>query len=58
MSVKGRFQTGAAQPTEPIQGHEGESVILTFLDEERTTLAPTDNSGWQALTQLVDTCAI
>ena len=58
LSVKGKFQNGAAQPTEPIQGHEGESVITTFLDGERTTLAPADNSGWQALTQLVESCAI
>ena len=28
LSVKGRFQSGAAQPTEPIQGHEGDLVLL------------------------------
>ena len=53
-SVKGKFQNGVATPAEPVEGHEGESVIITFLDEERTT----DNSGWQALAQLVEDCAV
>jgi hypothetical protein len=58
LSVKGKFQNGAAQPTEPIEGHDGESVIITFLDEERTTLSSADNSGWKELNQLVENCAI
>lgn len=58
LSVKGKFQNGVAQPTEPIEGHDGESVIITFLDEERTTLSPADNSGWKELTQLVENCAV
>ena len=53
-SVKGKFQNGVATPAEPVEGHEGESVIITFLDEERTT----DDSGWQALAQLVEDCAV
>lgn len=58
-SVKGKFQKGVATPAEPVEGHEGESVIITFLDEELTPLSSTDNSsGWQALTQLVENCAI
>ena len=45
-SVKGKFQNGVATPTEPIEGHEGESVLITFLGEDRTTLSPADDSGW------------
>jgi hypothetical protein len=58
LSVKGKFQNGAAQPTEPLEGHEGETVIITFLDEEHPTLPPVDHSGWQALSQLVENCAV
>ena len=53
-SVKGKFYNGVATPAEPVEGHEGELVIITFLDEERTA----DNSGWQALAQLVEDCAV
>ena len=57
-SVKGQFQNGVATPAEPIEGHEGESVIITFLEEDRTTLSSADDSGWQALAQLVENCAV
>jgi len=39
-------------------GHEGESVVITFLDEVCTIKPSADDSGWQALTQLVETCAV
>ena len=57
-SVKGKFQNGVATPAEPIESHEGETVIITFLDAPRTTKSSADDSGWQALTQLVETCAV
>jgi hypothetical protein len=31
-SVKAKFHNGVATPAEPIEGHEGESVIITFLE--------------------------
>ena len=58
LSVKGKFQNGAAQPTEPLEGHEGETVIITFLAQEPPTLSPKERSGWQALSQLVENCAV
>lgn len=58
LSVKGKFHNGMAQPTEPVEGHEGESVIITFFDADRTTSSPTNDAGWQALTQLVEDCAV
>jgi len=57
-SVKGKFQNGVATPAEPVEGHEGESVIITFLDEDRATSSSADDSGWQALAQLVENCAV
>ena len=57
-SVKGQFQNGVATPSEPIGGHDGESVIITFLEEDRTTKSSADDLGWQALSQLVENCAV
>lgn len=57
-SVKGQFQNGVATPSEPIEGHDGESVIITFLEEDRTTKSSDDDSGWQALAQLVENCGV
>ena len=31
LSVKGKFKNGVAQPSEPIEGHDGQAVIITFL---------------------------
>lgn len=57
-SVRGKFQNGVATPVEPIKGHEGESVIITFVNVEQTQLSSTDDLDWQALTQLVENCAV
>ena len=56
LSVKGRFENGVAQPVEPVQGREGEPVIITFLGDEQREDAPAD--GWEALTRLVESCAV
>jgi hypothetical protein len=33
-SVKGTFQNGVARPLEPVsEAHEGQEVIITFVDE-------------------------
>ena len=33
-SVKGTFQNGVARPLEPVsEAHEGQAVIITFVDE-------------------------
>lgn len=58
ISIKGKFQNGVAQPNQPVAGHDGESVIITFLDENNPTNSPTDDSGWKALAQLVENCAV
>lgn len=33
LSVKGTFEDGVAQPSEPVEGREGQSVVITFLEE-------------------------
>jgi len=57
-SVKGKFHNGVATPVEPIKGHEGEPVIITFLDTDQTSLSSTDDLEWQGLTQLLEDCAV
>ena len=59
LSVKGMFQNGVAQPTEPVEGHDGQPVIITFVDENTTSLPlPVDGRGWKTMVKLVETCAI
>jgi hypothetical protein len=31
-TVKGSFKDGVAKPDEPVEGHEGQAVLITFLD--------------------------
>lgn len=57
LSVKGTFQDGVAQPAEPIEGRNGQKVIITFLDDNTTGL-PVDGSPWEALSQLIEICAV
>lgn len=57
LSVKGKFKNGVAQPSEPIEGHDGQAVIITFLGENSDSL-PIEDSEWNALAQLLQDCAV
>lgn len=61
ISVKGTFQNGVALPSEQIVNREGQTVIITFLEEETETvyLEPSDaerEAGWDRLMQLIKQC--
>ena len=43
LSVKGIFQDGVAQPTEPVEGLDGRQVIITFLDEAVNSAVETED---------------
>ncbi len=59
LSVKGVWEAGAARPAEPVDAHEGQQVIITFLNEEAPEQrASADDAGWEALEQLIEDCAI
>ena len=59
ISVKGTFQNGVAQPVEPIEGRDGQPVIITFLNENITSSSPSvDRGGWETMVKLVETCAV
>jgi hypothetical protein len=58
LSVKGTFQDGVARPAEPLQGYDGQPVIITFLSESATApLSLADDSEWAAFEQL-KACAV
>lgn len=58
-SIKGTFQNGVAQPEQPIEGHNGQSVVITFLEEDnRSQSSFTDDSAWDTLEQLVENCGV
>lgn len=59
LSVKGVFQNGVVRPIQPVEASEGQSVIIIFLDEGVTSpWLSTDESAWDALSQLVEGCAV
>jgi hypothetical protein len=59
LSVKGTFQNGVAQPIDPVEGHDGRAVIITFLDEPGPTDSPSaQDSDWDALDQLIESCTV
>ena len=58
-SVKGTFQNGVARPLEPVgEEHEGQEVVITFVDEAQARDASADGVGWDALAALLDDCAV
>ncbi|MEH1907924.1 MAG: hypothetical protein V7L05_15635 [Nostoc sp.] len=59
LSVKGTFQNGVVHPNEPIEGHEGQSVIIVFVEENRIPGPATpEDSDWDKLRQLIKNCAV
>ena len=46
-------------PNEPIEGHEGQSVIIVFVEENSTPGSATpEDSDWDKLRQLIKNCAV
>lgn len=61
LAVKGVFEKGQARPIRNIRGREGQSVIITFLEEpaEPEHIAQVrSEDAWQAMTQLVESCTV
>jgi hypothetical protein len=58
-AIKGLFQDGVARPDEPIEGREGQPVIITFLEEE-PVLLPSEQQvvSWNTLRQLLQECSV
>ena len=53
LSVQGTFKDGVAHPAEAIEGHEGQRVIITFVEEPvEPSQAPDEH--WDALMHLIE----
>jgi hypothetical protein len=57
LSVRGRFAGGVAHPAEPVDGREGQTVIITFLDQEPASV-PEAGTTWLDLESLIEACAV
>ncbi len=59
LSVKGTFQKGVVHPSESIEGREGQSVIIVFVQDDNTDKpGPKEDSDWDKLRQLINDCAV
>ena len=57
LTIKGRVENGIIQPAEEIKKYEGEEV--TFMFDRESDKSPTVlESGWNALTKLIDDCQV
>lgn len=56
LSIKGTFQNGVAYPGETVTGRDGQTVIITFLDEPEPSAI--SESAWTDLAQLVESCQV
>ena len=55
LSIKGKFQDGVVKLDEPVEAREGQSVIITFLEDDSDSIP---NSAWDDLAQLAKTCQV
>jgi hypothetical protein len=59
LSVKGTFKDGVAQPNETIEGHEGQTVLIIFVEEQAADVAAlAEESEWNALFRLIEENAV
>ena len=59
ISVKGKFQNGVALPLEPVKdSREGQTVIITFLEENGTEILAEKTNGIQSLEDLLAKCEV
>jgi hypothetical protein len=59
LSIKGTFRDGVARPNEPVEGRDGRTVLITFLDEDAASpYPPAQDSDWERLTKLIEDCAV
>jgi len=55
-SVKGTYQNGVVLPAEPVDGRDGEEVIITFVDPDDARQPPASDADWDRLLRLVADC--
>ncbi len=59
ISVKGKIQNGVALPLEAVADlRDGQSVIITFLDDDAIEVSPENASSADAFDKLLVECAV
>lgn len=63
LSVRGVFQNNAIRPLQPVAARDGQSVIITFLDEVAdgapSVASPSiEEADWDAFDRLTEACAV
>jgi hypothetical protein len=56
VAVRGTFRNGVAQPVEAVEGHDGQPVLITFLDEEVPKQASEEE--WDSFIQFLKGCQV
>jgi hypothetical protein len=57
LTIKGMLRNGVIYPNEPIQGREGQIVVI-MLPEETVLQQPSPDPSWDALMEFIDQSAI
>lgn len=58
LSVRGQYRDGVVVPTEPVEGHDAEEVIITFLNDQTKPVPSVRETDYDALTKLLEECQI
>lgn len=58
LSVKGTFEKGIARPEQPVNGRDGQTVIITFIEDKPSPESTMSEASWDTLFQLIDEYAV
>lgn len=54
VSIKGIIKNGLVEPIEPIEGHEGQEVTISFVKEDLESEKIMTHTDWEQLNQFLD----
>lgn len=58
LSIRGRFEKGIIRPDQFVQGREGQTVIITFVEEVESRGVEQNTDDWTVLMRLVQQNAV
>ena len=58
LSIRGRFEKGFIRPDQFVQGREGQTVIITFVEEVESRGVEQNTDDWAVLMRLVQQNAV
>ncbi len=58
LSIRGRFEKGIIRPDQFVQGREGQTVIITFVEEVESRGVEQNTDDWAVLMRLVQQNAV